>query len=116
MFDSLPKEQQAILRYAAEATSSDNLWKAYKLYSEDLQNLIHKDKVKVLRTPAAIMQQQLEAWDKVLVNLEKDAFFKKVTDSQKKWARNVAYYTLLNETDYKQAYDHYFGKEQPLGF
>jgi TRAP-type mannitol/chloroaromatic compound transport system substrate-binding protein len=115
-YESLAKEQQAILRYAAEATSSDNLWKAYKLYSEDLQALIHKDKVKVVRTPESVLKGQLEAWDKVLVNLEKDPFFKKVTDSQKKWARNVAYYALLNETDYKLAYNHYFGKEQPLGF
>ncbi|HEX6980921.1 MAG TPA: TRAP transporter substrate-binding protein [Alphaproteobacteria bacterium] len=115
-YESLPKELQSILRYAVEAASADNLWKAYKLYSDDLQALIHKDKVKVVRTPESVMKLQLEAWDKVLADLEKDPFFKKVTDSQKAWAKKVAYYELVNAADYKLAYNHYFGKEQPLGF
>src|SRR5919106_2292044 len=50
-FDALPKEQQAILQYAAEAASSANEWKAYDQYSKDLQELIDKEKVNVMRTP-----------------------------------------------------------------
>ena len=50
-FNALPKEQQAILQYAAEAVSSANEWKAMDYYSKDLQELINKDKVNVLRTP-----------------------------------------------------------------
>ena len=42
--------------------------------------------------------------------------FKKVIEAQKAWAENVAYYELLNRADTKLAYDHYYGKEQPLGF
>ena len=39
-FNALPKEQQAILQYAAEAVSSANEWKAMDYYSKDLQELI----------------------------------------------------------------------------
>ena len=46
-FNALPKEQQAILQYAAEAASSANEWKAMDQYSKDLQELIDKDKVNV---------------------------------------------------------------------
>jgi hypothetical protein len=38
----------------------------------------------------------------------KDPFFKKVVDSQKAWARRVAFYDLINTADYKLAYQHYF--------
>lgn len=109
-YESLPKELQAILKYAAEAANSDNLWKAYDNYSKDLQALIEKDKVKVVRTPKSIMAAQLDAWDKILADLTKDPFFNKVVESQKAWAKRVAYYELLNQSDYRLAYEHYFGK------
>jgi TRAP-type mannitol/chloroaromatic compound transport system substrate-binding protein len=32
-FNGLPKEQQAIIQYAAEAASSANEWRAYDQYS-----------------------------------------------------------------------------------
>ena len=50
-FNGLPKEHQAILQYAAEAASSANEWLAMNQYSKDLQELIDKEKVNVLRTP-----------------------------------------------------------------
>jgi heat shock protein HspQ len=45
-----------------------------------------------------------------------DPWFKKINENQKAWAKNVSYYQLLNAADTKVAYDHYYGKEQPLGF
>jgi TRAP-type mannitol/chloroaromatic compound transport system substrate-binding protein len=115
-FDSLAKEQQAILAHAVEAASSTNLWTAYAHYPEDLQALIHKDKVTVHRTPESILKAQLAAWDKVVAQYSKEEQFKKIIDSQKAWAKNVAYYELLNAHDTKLAYDHYYGKSQPLGY
>src|SRR3972149_33321 len=64
-FNALPKEHQAILQYAAEAVSSANEWKGMDYYSKDLQELISKDKVNVIRTPADIFAAQLKAWDDV---------------------------------------------------
>jgi len=113
-FNSLEKEHQAILRYAAEAASSDNYWRGQDQYSKDLQWLKEKAKVKVYRTPQSVMKAQLEAWDKILPGLEKDPFFAKVVKSLKEFSHRVAYYELMNACDYKLAYDHYFPGE--LGF
>ncbi len=107
-FESLPKEHQAILEYGAEATSTASYALAMDHFSKDLETLITKDGVNVYRTPQSVMDEQLEAWDKVLGKLMKDPFFKKVVDSQKAWARRVAFYDLLNAADYKLAYKHYF--------
>ena len=62
-FDALPAEHKAILQYAAEAASSANEWKAMDQYSKDLQELIDKDKVNVLRTPQDVFDAQIKAWD-----------------------------------------------------
>ena len=107
-FNALAKEQQAMLRYGAEAVSSANEWKAMDYYSKDLQELISKDKVNVLRTPQAVFDAQIKAWDGLIKDLEKDPFMKKVMDSQKAWVRRVVYYGMLNATDYKGAYNHHF--------
>jgi TRAP-type mannitol/chloroaromatic compound transport system substrate-binding protein len=115
-YESLGKEQQAILRHAAEAASSTNLWMAYQHYPQDLQDLIHKANVQVHRTPESILKAQLAAWDKVVEQYSSDPFFKKVIDSQRSWAKPVAYYELLNAHDTKLAYEHYYGKDQPLGY
>ncbi len=107
-FNALPKEHQAILQYAAEAVSSANEWKGYDYYSKDLQELISKDKVNVLRTPQSVFDAQIKAWDILIAELSKDPFNKKVMDSQKEWVRRVVYYTMLNATDYKGAFNHHF--------
>lgn len=110
-FDSLAKEQQAILEYGAEAANTANLGMAYDRYSKDLQTLKDKDGVKVFRTPDSVMEAQLKSWDKVLEDLNKDPFFKKVVDSQKEWSHRVAYYDLNNSANYKLAFKHYFPGE-----
>jgi TRAP-type mannitol/chloroaromatic compound transport system substrate-binding protein len=107
-FDALPAEQKAILQYAAEAVSSANEWKAYDYYSKDLQELITKDKVNVLRTPQSIFDAQIKAWDGIIPQLAQDPFMKKVMDSQKAWVRRVVYYTVTNAADYKGAFNHHF--------
>jgi TRAP-type mannitol/chloroaromatic compound transport system substrate-binding protein len=109
-FNALPKEHQAILQYAAEAVSSANEWKAFDYYSKDLQELITKDKVKVIRTPKDVFDAQIKAWDGLIAKLAADPFMKKVMDSQKAWVKRVVYYTQFNATDYRGAYEHNFGK------
>ena len=106
-YQSLPKDLQAILRYGVEATSSSNFWTAMDNYSRDLQELINKHKVNVLRTPRSIFEAQLKAWDTINTKLcEEDPFFKRVADSQKEWAKRVAYYWNVNEADFKMGYEH----------
>ena len=107
-YNALPKEHQAILQYAAEAASSASEWKAFDQYSKDLQELIDKDKVNVLRTPQDVFDAEIKAWDGLIATLGKDPFMKKVMDSQKDWVRRVVYYTQLNSTDYTGAFNHHF--------
>jgi TRAP-type mannitol/chloroaromatic compound transport system substrate-binding protein len=107
-FNALAKEQQAILQYAAEAVSSANEWKGMDYYSKDLQELISKDKVNVIRTPKDVFDAQIKAWDGLIKQLEGDAFMKKVMDSQKAWVRRVVFFGMYNATDYKGAFDHHF--------
>ncbi|MEO7853098.1 MAG: TRAP transporter substrate-binding protein [Rubrivivax sp.] len=114
--DALPKDLQAILRYAAEAASSSNWWTAMDNYSRDLDDLINKDKVTVVRTPKSVFEAQLKAWDVVSKKLSgEDPFFKKVVDSQLVWSKRVAKYMFLNEADYQTGYEHIHGKIPGMG-
>ena len=108
-YDSLPQEQQAILKYAAEAASTANFATAMDNYSNDLQWLQTSAGVNLSRTDPSILKAQLDAWDKVLPGLMEDPFFAKVVESQKAWAKRVVYYELYNSADYRLAYEHYFG-------
>ena len=113
-WESIPKDLQAILQYGVEAASASNFWFAMDNYSRDLQLLIHKHKINVQRTPKSIFQAQLAAWDIVSKKLQdEDPFFKKVVDSQKDWAKRVAYYMFLNEADYRLGYEHVFKTKLP---
>ncbi|MBC8209905.1 MAG: TRAP transporter substrate-binding protein, partial [Gammaproteobacteria bacterium] len=96
-FDSLAKEHQAILEYAAEAASSDMAWKAMERYSQDLVSLKKDHGVNVYRTPDSVMSEQLKAWDIVVKRFtDSDPFFKKVVESQMAWAERHGAYALNN--------------------
>ncbi len=113
-YESLPPDMQAILRYAVEAASASDWWSAMDNYSSDLQVLMEKYKVNVLRTPKDVFVEQLKAWDALTKRLsDEDPFFKKVVESQRAWAKRVAYYWFLNEADFKLGYEHVFGTKLP---
>jgi len=108
-WDSIPKDLQAILQYGVEAASSSNFWTGMDNYSRDLQDLIHKHKVNVIRTPKSIFVEQLKAWDVLTDRLGKaDPFFAKVVESQRAFAKRVAFYSHLNVADYKLGFEHVF--------
>lgn len=106
-FNALAPDLKAILKYAAEATSTANTALAHDNYSKDLQELIVKHKVQVSRTSQDVYKGQLAAWDKVTEKLEKEVdMFKEVNDSFKAWSRRVGFYHFTNEADYKLAFEH----------
>jgi TRAP-type mannitol/chloroaromatic compound transport system substrate-binding protein len=114
-WNSLPKDLQAILQYAAEAASSSNYWTGIDNYSRDLQDLITKHKVNVVRTPKAVMAEQLKAWDVLTEKLSaEDPFFAKVVASQRAFAKRAAWYVFMNEADYKLGYEHVFKTKIPV--
>ena len=106
--DDLAPDLQAILKYGVEASATSNLALAMREYSTDLQKLQDENGVKVHRTSKEILAGQLQAWDKLIVELEKDPFNKKIMDSQRAWVEKVAYYELMNAPDLGLAYEHYF--------
>jgi TRAP-type mannitol/chloroaromatic compound transport system substrate-binding protein len=115
-WDAMPKDLQAIWRYGVEAASQSNYWTAMKNYPVDLQTLITKNKVNVVRTPKSVFQAQLVAWDVITKKLsDEDPFFKKVVDSQRAWAKDVCYYWFLNDADFKMGYEHVFKTKLPVG-
>ena len=108
-YESLPAELQAVLKHASEAENSNFYWHNTKRYAEDLEKLKEQG-VNVYRTPDSVMAEQLKAWDKVIDRISaEDAFFAKVVESQKAYAKEVMNYLNLNQPDYKLAYKHYFG-------
>ncbi|MSP95794.1 MAG: TRAP transporter substrate-binding protein [Betaproteobacteria bacterium] len=112
---TIPKDLQAILQYGVEAASSSNWWTAMDNYSRDLQDLITKHKVNVIRTPKGVFVEQLKAWDVLTKKLsDEDPFFKKVVESQLAWAKRVAYFYQINEADYKLGYEHIFKTKLPI--
>jgi TRAP-type mannitol/chloroaromatic compound transport system substrate-binding protein len=113
-WNALPKDLQAILQYSVEAASSSNWWTAMDNYSRDLQDLQDKHKVNVIRTPKSVFVEQLKAWDTLTQKLsDEDPFFKKVVESQRAWAKRVAYYMFVNEADYRLGYEHVFKNKLP---
>ena len=110
-YESLPKDLQAVLRYASEAVSADMSWKWEKRYPDDLDEL-SKAGVKTYTTPKPILEAELKAWDKVIDRLSSaDPFFKKVIDSQKAWARRIVDFKTKYEAPNDMAFNHFFGKK-----
>ena len=109
-YNSLSPAHQAILKNAAYAANSDNYFKALVRYSDDLAKLMNEHKVNVYQTSDAILAEQLKGWDKVVGQFSKESeFFKKVINSQKAYAKKVMKYLLMNQPNYKLAYENEFG-------
>ena len=71
---------------------------------------MNEHKVKVYQTSDAILAAQLKGWDKVVAQFAgKDPFFKKIIDSQKAYAKRVMKYLLMNQPNYRLAYENEFG-------
>ena len=111
-FESLDPDLQAILEIATEAASSANYWLAIDQYSKDLQVIVDAG-VNVKRTPTAVLEAQLAAWDTLVPTLEQDAFIKKVMDSQRAWTERTVYYEIMNAPSYELAFEHYFPGKIP---
>ena len=108
LFEDLDDDLVAILKYGVEAASTANSNLAMNQYSQDLKELQENEGVTVHRTSKEILNAQIEAWDQLIPELEKDEFMKRVMDSQKEWVDRVTYYELMNAPDYALAYEHYF--------
>ena len=112
-YDALPEKLRNIIANAVEAASSDMSWKAIDRYSQDYITIQSKDKVKVFKTPASVLQQQLKIWDQVIAKKSADnPWFKKVLESQKAFAQRATKWQNDQNVDFRIAAAHYFGRKK----
>jgi TRAP-type mannitol/chloroaromatic compound transport system substrate-binding protein len=109
-FDALPDKMKKIIEYAVEAASQDMMWKSIDRYSKDYIELQTKDKVRVYKTPASVLQKQLQIFDEVLVKYAEKPFFKEVADSQRAYAQRAVKWDLDTNVRREMAYNHYFAR------
>ena len=109
-YDALPEKMRAIIANAVDAASADMAWKAFDRYSKDYVEL-QKAGVKFYKTPDAILQDQLTAYDAAAAKKTADnPLFKEIIDSQKAFAERVVRWDLDTVVPRRMAYNHYFGK------
>jgi TRAP-type mannitol/chloroaromatic compound transport system substrate-binding protein len=112
-FDALPAKIKAVIENAVEAASSDMSWKAIDRYSKDYEELKTKDKVRFYKTPNAILQKQLDAYDEVAKKkAAENPIFKEVVDSQRAFAARAVAWDMDTNVNRRMAYDHYFTKKR----
>jgi len=113
-YDGLPDKMKAIIENAVEAASADMSWKAIDRYSKDYQELQTKENVKFYKTPDAILQQQLNAYDEVVKKkAAQNPLFKEILESQKAFAQRAVAWDQDTNVNRRMAYNHYFGKKAP---
>jgi TRAP-type mannitol/chloroaromatic compound transport system substrate-binding protein len=109
-FDAFPSETKAAIEMAVTAANAQMSWKSMDRMSEDLLQLQTTDKVRVMRTPQAILDAQLSAWMKVTTaRSAENPLFAKVVESQKAWAKRVVYWSEMNTITQSPAYRKFFG-------
>ncbi len=108
-YETLSKDLKAIIDHAVEAASADMSWKAIDRYSKDYQEMREKQGVKFFKTPDAVLQAQLAAWDKVIAKKSaENSLFKKVLDSQRAFAQRAALWQSDYSVNMRMAYAHFF--------
>jgi TRAP-type mannitol/chloroaromatic compound transport system substrate-binding protein len=108
-FDALPAKIKAVIENAVEAASAEMSWKAIDRYSKDYLELQTKDKVRVYKTPASVLQRQLAIFDEVVEKKSADnPIFKEVIASQRAFAARAVRWDLDTNVDRRMAYNHYF--------
>jgi TRAP-type mannitol/chloroaromatic compound transport system substrate-binding protein len=111
-YESLPKDLQAIIKYAAMAQSADMTWKFHDRNSADMVELEQKRGVKFVVTPRSVLRAQLEAWDRIIAKESREnPFFAKVIESQRKFAERVVPWREKIMVKNDLAYEHFFKKK-----
>jgi TRAP-type mannitol/chloroaromatic compound transport system substrate-binding protein len=112
-YQALPQDLRNIVSSAVQAASADMSWKAIDRYSTDYLEMQQKQGVKFYKTPDAILKRQLEIWNEVMdKRAAENPMFKKVLESQRKYAQRAARWQNDTNVDFRTAYNHFFGKKQ----
>ena len=88
-WDALPKDLQAIVKWATIAGAADGEWLLQAKNADDFANL-QKKGINIQKTPQNVLNAQLDAWDKVIADESKNnPDFVAVLASQRAWAEKV---------------------------
>jgi TRAP-type mannitol/chloroaromatic compound transport system substrate-binding protein len=110
-YDALPAKMKSTIEYAVEASSQDMSWKAIDRYSKDYLEMQTKDKVRFYKTPDALLQGQLNAYDAAVAKKAVDVpMFKEIAESQRQFAERAVKWDLDTNVQRRMAYNHYFAK------
>jgi TRAP-type mannitol/chloroaromatic compound transport system substrate-binding protein len=113
-WDELPDDLKAIVQYACMAEALHFTIRMLDRNSQDLAKLVNEHGVTVVQTPRDILQEVLKGWDKVADEFsKKNAFFAKVLESQKNWAKRVVPYRSVAHPPYELAAEYYWAGENP---
>jgi TRAP-type mannitol/chloroaromatic compound transport system substrate-binding protein len=108
-FNALPDRMRVVIQNAVEAASADMSWKAIDRYSKDYMEMQQKQGVKFYKTPDALLQRQLTAYDETTAKkMAENPLFKEIADSQRRFAERAVRWDLDTNVNRSMAYRHYF--------
>ena len=88
-YDSMPKDLQAIMKYAAWAESANGEWKFFDQNSTDYQKLLARG-VKFIAQPQSVSDAQMAAWKKIIADESaSNPDFAAIVASQRQWAQRI---------------------------
>lgn len=109
VWDTLPADLKAIIEGACDATSHRFFAHFLTRYCLDLDILVSKHGVTLVRTPDDILLEALKAWDKIAAkHSAADPFFAKVYESQRKWAEKIVPFKTKAFLPYDFVADYYW--------
>ncbi len=112
-YDALPDKMKSIIANAVDAASADMAWKAIDRYSKDYGEMQTAQNIKFYKTPDAVLQKQLEAYDTAAAKkAAENPLFKEIVDSQKAFAARTVKWELDTVVNRRMAYNHYFAPKK----
>ncbi|HYC48689.1 MAG TPA: TRAP transporter substrate-binding protein [Burkholderiales bacterium] len=118
-YEALPVQIKAVVANAVEAASADMSWKAVDRYSTDYSEMRRGRAVVFYKTPRAVLERQLRAWDALAKRkASENPLFAEILESQRQFAARAVRWDLDTNVDRRVAYLHYFsgpGDTNPAG-
>jgi TRAP-type mannitol/chloroaromatic compound transport system substrate-binding protein len=110
-YDSLPKDLQAIVTYAARAMSQDMLDSYTAHNSRALKELVEKQGVQIRKLPDEVLKRFYEMSQEVYAQqAARDPQFKKVYESYKAFMEDSSAYQKISEQTYYEVREEQAGK------
>ncbi len=110
---AMPEDQKAVIVSSTWEATFRSQTQLNKLNAEALKELREKHGVTIHRTPPDILKKVLETWDQIAKEEEaKNPFFKKVYDSQRKYAEQIVPARRFIFPNYDVGANHYWPEKK----